>query len=166
MVSRSEVDVLHAGGDGEIGDAVGVEFGRREFALEFGVVGDTNPFAASTVRQTAAPISNPYQAAPTHGYYGPQHRGGMILTFGILSWVGCVFGCFLINLGFAIAAWTMGRTDLEAMRAGRMDPSGQSATQAGMILGIVGTVLILLGLVLIVIWLLLVGLAVMAQGFP
>ena len=35
----------------------------------------------------------------------------------------------------------MGSTDLKEIRAGRMDPSGQGMTQAGMIIGIVGTVL-------------------------
>ena len=72
----------------------------------------------------------------------------MILTFGIISWVGCVFGCFFVNLGFAIAAWVMGREDLAAMRAGRMDPSGQAATQAGMILGIVNVIVFGVGAVL------------------
>ena len=106
-------------------------------------VADTNPFAAT------ATASNTFQSAtPAQGYYGQQHRGGMILTFGIISWVGCVSGCILVNLGFAIAAWTMGRADLAAMRAGQMDPSGQGQTQTGMILGMVNVIVCAAGFAL------------------
>jgi hypothetical protein len=38
-----------------------------------------------------------------------------------------------------IVAWVLGYQDLKAMRAGRMDPSGDSTTRAGMILGMVVT---------------------------
>ncbi len=62
------------------------------------------------------------------------HRGTLILVLGILSLVVC-------NL-LGIFAWIMGRNDLAAMRAGRMDRSGQTMTNIGQILGIIGTVLI------------------------
>jgi DNA-directed RNA polymerase subunit RPC12/RpoP len=71
------------------------------------------------------------------------HRGGVILTFGILSWVSM---CFL----FGVAAWALGVEDLRAMRAGEMDPEGERMTRAGMILGAVSvvlTIVILLGLI-------------------
>lgn len=101
----------------------------------------SNPFAGEP---RTAPVSNPYSSptAASHvGYNGLPHRGGLILTFGILSWVGCLV-CVALNIGFGIAAWVMGRTDLAAMRAGRMDPSGESSTQAGMILGMINVILI------------------------
>ncbi len=64
-----------------------------------------------------------------------QHRGGMILVFGILGLV--LPG--IIGLVFAIVAWAMGTSDLAAMRAGRMDPEGEGTTNAGRICGIIGT---------------------------
>lgn len=72
-----------------------------------------------------------------------EHRGGLVLAFGILSWVSF---CFL----FGVAAWALGVEDLRAMRAGEMDPRGERITRAGMILGAISVVLalvILLGLV-------------------
>ena len=66
------------------------------------------------------------------------HRGGLILTLAILGWAICpVFGPF---------AWAMGNSDLHAMRMGRMDPSGQQLTQAGMTLGIIQTIIVGLGI--------------------
>jgi hypothetical protein len=55
---------------------------------------------------------------------------------GILSLVICA------PLG--IAAWIMGKGDLAKIDAGLMDPSGRGTTQAGMVLGIIGTVLLVL----------------------
>jgi hypothetical protein len=68
------------------------------------------------------------------------HRGGMILTFGILGILCCII--------FGILAWVMGGSDLKEMAAGRMDPSGEGLTKAGKILGIIGCVLAILGLVI------------------
>ena len=68
------------------------------------------------------------------------HRGVLVLVFGIL-------GIFLSCIIFSIIAWVLGKGDLEKMRAGQMDPSGESMTKVGMILGIVGTALFLLGVV-------------------
>lgn len=72
-----------------------------------------------------------------------EHRGGVVLAFGILSWVSL---CFL----FGVAAWALGVEDLRAMRAGEMDSRGERLTRAGMILGAISVVLtlvVLLGLV-------------------
>ena len=63
-----------------------------------------------------------------------EHRGAMVLTLGILSIVICGF--------LGPVAWVMGNNDLAAMRSGRMDPSGESLTQAGRILGIIATAII------------------------
>ena len=61
------------------------------------------------------------------------HRGAAILTLGILS---LILSCFPLG----IAAWVMGNTDLQAMRGGRMDPSGEGSTQAGRICGMISTI--------------------------
>jgi hypothetical protein len=51
----------------------------------------------------------------------------------------------------------MGNNDLEAIRAGRMDPEGESQTNTGRICGMIATiyagVLLLIGLVFLCIWL-------------
>lgn len=66
------------------------------------------------------------------------HRGPLVLTLGILSIILCGF---LWTIPLGIAAWVLGRNDLQRMKDGMMDPSGESTTQAGMVCGIVGTVL-------------------------
>lgn len=66
------------------------------------------------------------------------HRGVMLLIFGILG----IICCFI----FAILAWVMGGSDLQAMAEGKMDPSGEGLTKAGKILGIIGCVLAVLSI--------------------
>jgi predicted Zn finger-like uncharacterized protein len=70
---------------------------------------------------------------------GRPHRGGAILTLGILSLVLCA------PLG--IFAWVMGSNDLQEMRRGQMDRSGEGVTQAGRICGIIACVLMIVGCV-------------------
>ena len=81
----------------------------------------------------AAPAAYPFAAGgpalPGGGGYVAPHRGGLILVLGLLSWVGCPVVSF--------AAWIMGSHDLREMRAGRMDRSGEAATLAGMIFGMI-----------------------------
>ena len=87
------------------------------------------------------------------------HRGGMILAFGILSW----FLCFI----FGICAWVMGNADLEAMRRGEMDRTGEGLTSAGRILGMIHIILsiVSIGIVLLVfIVLAMIGAAAGAAG--
>lgn len=75
--------------------------------------------------------------------YLAPHRGGMILTFGILGIIGpwlCTPLWF-----FSILAWIMGHADLKEIREGRMDPEGEGMTKAGWIMGIIGTVLLVFG---------------------
>lgn len=57
------------------------------------------------------------------------HRGTLILVLGI-----CSLFCFLPG----IIAWVLANEDLEAMKSGAMDRSGEGNTSAGRILGIVG----------------------------
>jgi len=84
------------------------------------------------------------------------HRGTMILVLGILGLVACG------PLG--IAAWIMGKNDLAAIKAGRMDPAGKDMTQIGYILGIVGTILTVLSLLAVCAWFALFGAMVGAGG--
>jgi hypothetical protein len=90
---------------------------------------------------------SPYQRPPRFREGGPRadalpHRGGLVLTFGILS-VALTMFCGLLSpiwgFGFGIPAWVMGHGDLKKMKSGMMDTSGEAITRAGWILGIVGT---------------------------
>ncbi|HXG08495.1 MAG TPA: hypothetical protein VNK04_01780, partial [Gemmataceae bacterium] len=65
--------------------------------------------------------------------YLEPHRGSLILTLGIVS-------LFTVPLILGPIAWIMGSNDLEAMRAGRMDPEGESNTNAGRICGMIATI--------------------------
>lgn len=88
------------------------------------------------------------------------HRGVMILVLGIL---GLVTQCFPLGL----VAWLIGRGDLKSMDAGRMDPTGRSLTQAGVVCGIIATCLAAVGLVVALLWILFVivlGLGAAASG--
>ncbi len=72
------------------------------------------------------------------GGYAP-HRGTLILVLGILGLLFC--GIFT-----GIPAWIMGNNDLKEIRAGRMDPEGESLTNVGRILGMVTCILSIVSL--------------------
>jgi hypothetical protein len=91
-----------------------------------------------------------YGPAPRRRWVQP-HRGTTILVLGILSLVLCS------PLG--IAAWVMGNTDLQAIRRGQMDPSGEGTTQAGRICGMIGTGKLALECVVGILWAMAVGAA-------
>ena len=86
--------------------------------------------------------ANPYEApaqSPSPGRrerHWQEHRGGLILAFGILGWVIC--------FPFGIAAFFMGSADLKEIDAGRMDPEGRGLTMAGYILGMIQCILVVL----------------------
>jgi hypothetical protein len=61
------------------------------------------------------------------------HRGGMIMALGIVS-------LFFAPLILGPISWIMGNNDLEAIRAGRMDPEGESQTNTGRICGMIATI--------------------------
>jgi len=73
------------------------------------------------------------------------HRGSLILAFGILGLVVCQL--------FGVAAWVMGKTDLEEMDRGYMDASGRDLTNTGRILGIIATALMGVSLVMLALYL-------------
>ena len=91
--------------------------------------------------KTDAASSNPYVSPTTTDWSssvqrGRPHRGGTILTLSILG-IAC---CWPLS----VAAWIMGSQDLQEMRQGRMDRSGEDLTKAGMIIGIVGVAILVL----------------------
>jgi len=86
------------------------------------------------------------------------HRGSMVLALGIVSVClslpsfccgvfGFIFGA--ASLGVGIPGLVLGNIDLRAMRAGRMDPSGQGMTNAGWICAIIGTCISGLGMAIV-----------------
>ena len=84
-----------------------------------------------------------------------RHRGGIILTLGILGIVLC-FICGII-------AWVMGKNDLRQMDAGTMDPAGRDLTQAGKICGIIGFIVGCIGVGGTILWILFaLGIAIFA----
>jgi len=95
------------------------------------VVPSGNPFADSGPAGGSAhsPVTSGAAVASGRSRYVAPHRGGLILTLGILGWVTCPI--------LSIMAWVMGTSDLREMRRGRIDPDGMGLTQAGQILGMV-----------------------------
>lgn len=100
-----------------------------------------------------------YPAAPGFpGLYRRPHRGGAVLTLGIVGVIFVVvgFGCAPIALGgllCSILAWVFGNTDIAEMDAGLVDEMGRGTVQAGRVLGIMGTLLsflILLGWMMLI----------------
>ncbi len=83
------------------------------------------------------------------------HRGVLILVLGILGLIVCQL--------LAPVAWIMGKGDMAQIDSGQMDPEGRGLTQAGMILGIVGTIVIVLSLVALVFFMVLGGAMSVAQ---
>ncbi len=67
-----------------------------------------------------------------------EHRGTLILVFGILGFFVGIFG---------ILAWILGANDLRAMDSGRMDPEGRSNTQTGVLLGKISVILSIVGII-------------------
>ena len=82
---------------------------------------------------------------PGDGVRLQAHRGAAVLTLGILGLVVC-FICGII-------AWSMGSTDLRAMREGRMDPSGEGLTNAGRICGMISVILACVGVAVLILML-------------
>lgn len=68
-------------------------------------------------------------------------RGVTIFVLGLLGLLVCGILC--------IPAWVMGSADMKEIDAGRRDPAGRGMTQAGMILGMVGSILMIVGLVFV-----------------
>ena len=96
-------------------------------------------FAAFAGRQSPkAPASAPPQVEFRPDGYFPAHRGGLVLTFGLLG--------IMLFAPLGIVAWILGSKDLNSMTRGDMDPAGEGMTRAGKVLGIIATVLMGVGL--------------------
>ncbi len=113
--------------------------------------GQPPPGAYPPGAQQQSPYAPPaYPGQPQPMYGTPQlapgmkpHRGGAVLALGI---------CGLVVCGICgVIAWGMGTTDLAEMKAGRMDPSGYSTTNAGRICGIISTVFLVIGVIFVII---------------
>ena len=105
--------------------------------------GISNPINQFGVAEKQPIGQNPYQAtgASSAGrMYQMPHRGGLILTLGIASLL-----CNILAVP-GITAWVMGRADLAKIRTGMIDSAGEGLTQAGMIMGIIGTCMAAVGL--------------------
>lgn len=103
-----------------------------------------NPFADPAPAPYQNPYASPQAVGPVQarsgligGVYVQPHRGGVILTLGILGLCLCGF--------LGIAAVVMASQDLKLMNEGRMDASGKGLTVAGMVLGIISIVFLVLG---------------------
>jgi hypothetical protein len=88
------------------------------------------------------------QSNASHAQAAPQialkpHRGGLILTLGLIGLFVCGPLC--------LAAWVMGSGDLHEMDAGMMDPSGRSSTSSGRNIGMLGTILWIIGFVFVLV---------------
>ncbi|MBD3643050.1 MAG: hypothetical protein P1U59_11510 [Alcanivorax sp.] len=96
-------------------------------------------FAAFAGRKAGnTPASAAAQVEPRAEGNLPAHRGGLVLTFGLLG--------ILLFAPLGIVAWILGSKDLNAMGSGNMDSSGEGMTTAGKVLGIIATVLMVIGL--------------------
>lgn len=98
--------------------------------------------------QTQVPVAPAGPQDSTQQTLRP-HRGGVVLTLGILG-ILCCFICGII-------AWLMGNGDLREIDAGRMDPSGRGLTQAGKICGMISVILPIIGIAVQLIIILLGG---------
>lgn len=95
------------------------------------------PSPADARTSIGAPVQAPPGAPSGQGFGGggwmKPHRGGLVLTLGILSLLGCC--CCCGGLVFGLPALLMGISDISEMRNGRMDPAGYGMTIAGAICG-------------------------------
>ena len=99
------------------------------------------------------------RAIQVRHHYAP-HRGGLIMALGLTNLAGGLLVCGLLLFAGPFA-WIMGNADLREMRAGRMDPSGESLVRTGQVCGIIATVILALGFLIIA----LVFLAIIAGRF-
>lgn len=131
-------------------DAGQPNFGQPNFGQPNAGAG--NPYAS----QSTAPGYGAGMGSQS-GYVNP-HRGGLILTMGILALVMN----FMAIPG--ILAWIMGRSDLKQMDQGLMDNEGRGLTTAGMIMGIIGTCFMILFFLLFLAYIAFVFFIVIAAG--
>lgn len=98
----------------------------------------------------------PQQQQPYGQQYGANvmpHRGTMLIVFAILGWVVCLI--------FGIVALIMSKGDLEKMRQGQMDRSGEGVTKAAYYISLVE---LILAAVFFVLWIILFAVGAASGG--
>ena len=84
------------------------------------------------------------------GYaYAEKSQAATALTLGLVGIVFCAIA--------APFAWSIGNKELEAIDAGRRDPSKRDLANAGKILGIIGTILFVVSIVFLVVFVIFFG---------
>jgi hypothetical protein len=124
---REEIEKMAREHDEQLRAATLAEEKRKNDLLAAGFERQNNPGHVSSILR--APLK--------------PHRGGLILTFGLI-------GLFVCG-PFCLAAWIMGSGDLREMDAGMMDPSGRSNTSSGRNIGMLGTILWIIGFVFVLV---------------
>ena len=80
----------------------------------------------------------PVQSFDSGPTFTKPHRGGTVLTLGILA---IVFGgCFPVSIPLGIIGIQMSRADIPEMDQGIRDPEGKGLTLAGKVCSIIGLV--------------------------
>jgi hypothetical protein len=81
------------------------------------------------------------------------HRGGAVMTLGILALVlTAVHIVPFVGLVLGIVAWAMGNSDLAEIRAGRMDPEGEGQTSGGRVCGLIAVLMNVLAYLAVVLF--------------
>lgn len=84
------------------------------------------------------------------GYaYAEKSQAATALTLGLVGIVFCAIA--------APFAWSIGNKEIEAIDAGRRDPSKRDLANAGKILGIIGTILFVVSIVFLVVFVIFFG---------
>lgn len=136
----------------------------RDDNIDFGAEQEERPARRSS-RRTSRRADEFDDGGDDHHAPG---RGGMILTFGIVSIamavmslvstflcnmflpiVGTIGGILFVILGivFGLMAWMMGSGDLKKIRSGQISRAAEGSTKGGHITGIIGTILNILQIV-------------------
>lgn len=96
-------------------------------------------FAGRSQPPLPQPVAADSLAATASASAQVPHRGGLILTLGLLG--------LLMFAPLGIVAWVLGNKDLSAMRQGSMDKNGEGMTLAGKVIGILATALMIFGII-------------------
>lgn len=119
-------------------------------SLEEGLTPETSPFPRSGAESSRREFAkkSEAEAPPSRRQFQDEdeenrprrrrlepHRGTLILVLGILAIIGV--GAPITGL----IAWILGNGDMAKIRAGQMDPEGESNTNVGRILGMVSTII-------------------------
>ncbi len=86
---------------------------------------------------------------------GPSGRAIATLVLGILS----LIPCFLFLTG--IPAIIMGRSEIQAVRSGQANASGETLARVGYVLGIIGSIF---GAAIIMMWACIIALGLLIDG--